>query len=77
MELNVTRTIVKSEPELRELVEADPRLQAPGVRVSLVEGGFGTRVAISALYGAGLGTRDLERILDELGAPTKRPFTAV
>jgi hypothetical protein len=77
MELNVTRTIVKSEPELRELVGADPRLQVPGVRVSLVEGGFGTRVAINAAYGAGLGQGDLEQILDELAAPTKRPFTAV
>ena len=77
MELNVTRTIVKSEPELRERVSADPRLRTPGVRVSLVEGGFGTRVEISAPFGAGLEQADLELILDELAAATKRPFTAV
>ncbi len=73
----MTRTIVKSAPELRELVDADPRLQAAGVRVSLVEGGFGTRVAITVPVGAELSEADLGRILDELAAPTKRPFTAV
>ena len=73
----MTRTIVKSEPELRELVDADPRLRTAGVRVSLVEGGFGTRVAITVPAGAGLGEADLGRILDELAAPTKQPFTAV
>jgi hypothetical protein len=76
MELIVERTLVKSTPELRELVDAHPRLRDRGLRVSLAEKGFGTHVAIAAGPGAGLGRRDLEQLLDELAEPQKRPFTA-
>jgi hypothetical protein len=70
-----TRTLVKSEPELLELVSSEPRLEADGVEVSLGEKGFGTRVAITARRSAGLTEADLESLLDQLAEPQKRPFT--
>jgi hypothetical protein len=74
-EIRVSRTLVKSEPELAELVAAEPRLAGEGVAVSLGEKGFGTRVAISAKSRAGLSERDLQSLLDGLAEPQKRPFT--
>jgi hypothetical protein len=76
MELIAERTVVKSEPELRELVSSHPRLRDRALRVSLAEKGFGTHVSIAARPGVGIGMRDLERLLDELAEPQKRPFTA-
>ena len=66
---------VKSEPELSELVESEPRLQGKGVAVSMSEKGFGTRVAIAAGADAGLSESDLESLLDQLAEPQKRPFS--
>ena len=73
--ISATRTLVKSEPELLELVSSEPRLEADGVEVSLGEKGFGTRVAITARRSAGLTEADLESLLDQLAEPQKRPFT--
>ena len=75
-EITVTRTIVKSEPELAAIVAEDPRLGGPGLRVRLAEKGFGTRVTIAASANANLAEPDLERLLDDLAEPQKRPFSA-
>lgn len=74
-EIRVSRTLVKSEPELAELVAADPRLGDDAIGVTPSEKGFGTRVAISAAAGSGLGQGDLEQLLDQLAEPQKRPFS--
>jgi hypothetical protein len=74
-EIRVTRTLVKSEPELAELVASDERLTGEEIRVELAEKGFGTQVAVAAAPSSGLGQADLERLLDELAEPQKRPFT--
>lgn len=67
--IEVARTLMKSEPELAELVAA-----VEGVEVSMAEKGFGTRVALRAGEDSGLAEDDLERILDGLAAPQKHPF---
>ena len=76
MKINVERTLVKSEPELRELVAAEPRLNAPGLDVAMAERGFGTRVRITARDDAGVAEAELERLLDSLAEPQKRPFSS-
>jgi hypothetical protein len=73
--ITVSRTLVKSEPELSELVSADPRLSGEELDVQLAEKGFGTRVEISAPAGGELGLQELENLLDELAEPQKRPFS--
>ena len=60
---------MKSEPELAELVAA-----VEGVEVTMAEKGFGTRVALRAEDGSGLGEADLESVLDRLAEPQKKPF---
>ena len=67
--IEVSRTLMKSEPELAELVAT-----VEGVEVTMAEKGFGTRVAVQAETGSGLVEADLERILDELAEPRKQPF---
>jgi carbon monoxide dehydrogenase subunit G len=67
--IEVSRTLMKSEPELTELVAA-----VEGVEVTLAEKGFGTRVEIRAGADSGLELADLERLLDELAEPQKQPF---
>ena len=67
--IEVSRTLVKSEPELAELVQA-----VEGIDVSLSEKGFGTRVVIRAMPESGLCESDLERLLDRLAEPQKQPF---
>jgi hypothetical protein len=67
----VARTLMKSEPELADLVE-----ELSGVEVRMAEKGFGTRVALRATPGSGLAEADLERILDGLAAPQKQPFAS-
>ncbi len=74
--IRVSRTLVKSEPEVAQLVSADPRLSSDGVKVTMTEKGFGTLVEIAAPSG-GLDASDLERLLDELAVPQKRPFSNV
>lgn len=67
--IEVSRTVMKSEPELAELVEA-----VEGVEVTMAEKGFGTRVEVRAYEASGLEEADLERILDRLAEPQKQPF---
>ena len=69
--IEVARTLMKSEPELAELVAG-----VEGVEVTMAEKGFGTRVALRANEGAGLSESDLELILDRLAEPQKQPFGA-
>jgi hypothetical protein len=76
MEIKVERTLVKSEPELRELLRESPELRGGGVRVFFSEKGFGTQVALTARAGSGVAESDLEGILDGLAEPRKRPFSA-
>jgi hypothetical protein len=67
--IEAARTLMKSEPELIELV-AD----VEGVEVMMAEKGFGTRVELRASEESGLGVDDLERVLDRLAEPQKQPF---
>ena len=67
--IEVSRTLMKSEPELAELVES-----VEGVEVTMAEKGFGTRVEIRADPDSGFELADLERLLDELAEPQKQPF---
>ena len=67
--IEASRTLMKSEPELAELIEA-----VEGLEVTMAEKGFGTRVALRAGEGSGLGEADLELILDRLAEPQKQPF---
>ena len=68
--IEVSRTLMKSEPELEELLHA-----VHGVEVTMAEKGFGTRVEIRAdEKETGLCVDDLERFLDHLAEPQKQPF---
>lgn len=67
--IEVSRTLMKSEPELAELIEA-----VEGVEVTMAEKGFGTRVEIRAEESTGLEEADLEAFLDRLAEPQRRPF---
>lgn len=68
--IEASRTLMKSEPELAELLAT-----VEGVEVTMAEKGFGTRVEVRAERGSGLGEDDLERILDRLAEPQRQPFT--
>ena len=67
--IEVSRTLMKSEPELADLVA-----EIEGGEVTMAEKGFGTRVEIRAEAGSGLLETDLERLLDHLAEPQKQPF---
>ncbi len=67
--IEVSRTLMKSEPELAELVA-----EVEGVEVTMAEKGFGTRVELRADESAGVEEADLERLLDRLAEPQKQPF---
>jgi hypothetical protein len=67
--IEVSRTLMKSEPELAELIAT-----VEGVEVTMAEKGFGTRVAIRASEETGLVEADLEAVLDRLAEPQRRPF---
>jgi CBS domain-containing protein len=68
--IEVSRTLMKSEPELAELVAS-----VEGVEVTMAEKGFGTRVQLRADEGSGLLVADLEAVLDRLAEPQRRPFS--
>ena len=70
--IEVSRTLVKSEPELAELLAAQEHLRE--LEVTMAEKGFGTRVALRAGEDSGLAEADLERLLDHLAEPQKQPF---
>ena len=67
--IEVSRTLMKSEPELAELIAS-----VEGVEVAMAEKGFGTLVEVRAGDDSGFGEDDLERILDRLAEPQKQPF---
>jgi hypothetical protein len=67
--IEVSRTLMKSEPELAELIAS-----VEGVEVTMAEKGFGTRVEIRAAEETGLAEADLEAVLDRLAEPQRRPF---
>jgi hypothetical protein len=68
--IEVSRTLMKSEPELAALVQ-----EVEGLKVTMAEKGFGTRVALRAVEGSGLAEADLEAVLDRLAEPQRRPFS--
>lgn len=68
--IQVSRTLMKSQPELAELVR-----EVEGVEVTMAEKGFGTRVEIRATEETGLAVADLEAVLDQLAEPQRRPFS--
>jgi hypothetical protein len=68
--IEVSRTLMKSEPELAELVAA-----VEGLEVVMAEKGFGTRVRLRAHEQSGLLEADLEAVLDRLAEPQRRPFS--
>ena len=67
--IEASRTLMKSEPELADLVA-----ELDGVEITMAEKGFGTRVAIRAAAASGLSENDLQRLLDHLAEPHKQPF---
>jgi hypothetical protein len=67
--IEVARTLMKSEPELAELIAT-----VEGVEVTMAEKGFGTRVELRAGEESGLGEADLKAVLDRLAEPQRRPF---
>jgi hypothetical protein len=68
--IEVARTLMKSEPELVELIA-----EVEGLEVTMAEKGFGTRVELRAGEGSGLVREDLEAVLDRLAEPQRRPFS--
>jgi hypothetical protein len=68
--IQVSRTLMKSEPELAELIAT-----VEGLEVTMAEKGFGTRVEIRASDDSGLVEADLESVLDRLAEPQRRPFS--
>ena len=67
--IEVSRTLMKSEPELAALLA-----EVEGVEVTMAEKGFGTRVEIRADERSGIEAADLERFMDRLAEPQKQPF---
>jgi hypothetical protein len=67
--IEASRTLMKSEPELSELIAA-----VEGVEVTMAAKGFGTRVELRAEEDSGFAEADLERLLDRLAEPQKQPF---
>jgi hypothetical protein len=67
--IEVSRTLMKSQPELAELIQ-----EVEGLEVRMAEKGFGTRVEIRAAEETGLAEADLEAILDRLAQPQRQPF---
>jgi hypothetical protein len=68
--IEAARTLMKSEPELSELIA-----EVEGVEVTMAEKGFGTRVQLRAEESSGLELEDLEAFLDRLAEPQRRPFS--
>jgi hypothetical protein len=68
--IEVSRTLMKSQPELHELVA-----EMEGVEVTMAEKGFGTRVQMRAAPDSGFCEGDLERLMDGLAEPSKQPFS--
>ena len=72
--------VTDSRPEERLAWQAVGSLASTRIAIELSESGFGTSVKVSAsnsLLGASATDASLERLLDELGSPERRPFSAV
>ena len=67
--IEVSRTLMKSEPELAALVA-----ELDGLEVTMAEKGFGTKVEIRVGGDSGFDEGDLERVLDRLAEPQRQPF---
>jgi hypothetical protein len=67
--IEASRTLMKSEPELAELIAT-----VEGLEVTMAEKGFGTRVEVRAADGSGFDEAALEAFLDRLAEPQRRPF---
>lgn len=67
--IEAARTLMKSEPELADLL-----VEVEGLEVTMAEKGFGTRVEVRAEETSGLDAAALERFLDRLAEPQKKPF---
>jgi hypothetical protein len=67
--IEAARTLMKSEPELVDLLA-----EVEGVEVTMAGKGFGTRVELRVDERSGMGAADLERFLDRLAEPQKKPF---
>jgi hypothetical protein len=108
MKIKASRTLMKSAPELWELLDdelamrhwSDRLCGAEGdveilgreagrmlawrcdgehpaaIKVTLSEKGFGTRVEIKAKTESSLRDDALDKVLEELGEPQRRPFSA-
>lgn len=65
-------------PERILIWRSSRQVEDAQMRVDLAESGFGTSVEVTARHGgAGPGAGvALERLLDELGSPERRPFSA-
>lgn len=74
VEIEVTERVPERRLVWRSVAPADSATMG----VSLAESGFGTAVEISACHdGGGDGAGDaLETLLDDLGSPDRRPFSA-
>jgi hypothetical protein len=70
--IEASRTLMKSEPELAQLIDA-----VEGVDVTMAAKGFGTRVEVRADEATGLEVADLEAFLDRLAQPQRRPFSSI
>lgn len=75
-EITVSRTLVKSHPELSEMIASDGRFDDGRLTVSMVERGFGTMVTLSAAPDAGITETELTEALAQLSEPQRRPFNA-
>ena len=82
---SASRTLVKSPPELWELIDQPECMQglmsslvghAAEIEVEISEKGWGTNVQVTAENGGGATKLEgwLEAVMDELATPSKRPF---
>lgn len=81
MRIESRRTLVKSKPELGELLADEQAIRTwlgrdAALEVTMAEKGFGTEVVLRAEHDSELCTDDLERVLDGLAEPHRRPFSA-
>jgi hypothetical protein len=77
-EIPVTVEVTERVPERILCWRSSPAQGAAEIKVALAESGFGTSVEISAKHGGGSPAAGvaLEKLLDELGSPDRKPFSA-
>lgn len=74
-EIEVSRTLVLSEPELAEVVACHPDLTGDTVAVELAGKGFGTKITLTAAPASGVTEETLRSYLDDLAEQRRRPFS--